>query len=378
MRIQRLLRLHALALAAACHCGPAHVAAPAAPEAAPAAEVECPRAGDGAEPLDAAFQGFEHAYDAARYEEALACAREASRLAPDDPMAHLDRATALDALGHTELAQQAYDRALALAPDDPEALRAAADFLVRLGTDDALETAVLHARRARDAAVDAPQGAELAAIEAQAANILGRSAQALQAAESGLAFDVDNAGAALERAVALVELLRFDEARPAIARARSMDPSSARAVWYSGLLAERDGREAEAHAAFAEATRLDPEAYPAPPVVDAGEFSRVIADEVARLAEDARRDLAACRLSVQEVPDLADLRSGEPTLSPTIVGLFRPGEEGQPDAIVLYRRNMLRIAGSREQLEREVRTTLLHELGHRAGRDDDELHDRGL
>jgi predicted Zn-dependent protease with MMP-like domain len=70
-----------------------------------------------------------------------------------------------------------------------------------------------------------------------------------------------------------------------------------------------------------------------------------------------------------------DLSAGDPVLSPTIVGVFRPGE---PDAILLYRKNLLRLAHTKEDLRREVRDTLLHELGHLNGEDDEELRDRGL
>jgi predicted Zn-dependent protease with MMP-like domain len=45
---------------------------------------------------------------------------------------------------------------------------------------------------------------------------------------------------------------------------------------------------------------------------------------------------------------------------------------------VFYRKNLIRFAHSRQELEDQVKITLLHELGHLHGEDDDELRDRGL
>ena len=45
---------------------------------------------------------------------------------------------------------------------------------------------------------------------------------------------------------------------------------------------------------------------------------------------------------------------------------------------MLYRKNLLRFARDRGELTEQVRVTLLHELGHLHGENDDELRARGL
>jgi predicted Zn-dependent protease with MMP-like domain len=45
---------------------------------------------------------------------------------------------------------------------------------------------------------------------------------------------------------------------------------------------------------------------------------------------------------------------------------------------VLYRKNLGRAVTSDKELTDQVRTTLLHELGHLRGEDDEELRSRGL
>jgi predicted Zn-dependent protease with MMP-like domain len=88
-------------------------------------------------------------------------------------------------------------------------------------------------------------------------------------------------------------------------------------------------------------------------------------------------------LETADLPDLADLTAEEPPLAPTILGLFRGapiGEapESEARAIVIYRKNLERAVASRDELVQQIRTTLLHELGHLRGEDDDALRARGL
>lgn len=374
-------------LAVACRCGAPDVTPDAGEERKPATTTaRCPfpvEPDAGVEPSDEArsalaFELFDRALESEQFEVALACAQEAARLAPDDARAHIDRGVALEGLDQFEAARDAYDRALALDPDEPEALRASADFLYRRGSDDALETAVLRARRGRELAAAAAAGAEFAIIEAGALNELGRSAEALSAAEGALVLRDDATEAQVERGVALFELLRFDEARKALEAAAAHGADSAKAAHVLGLLEERDGHEARATELLATATRLDAEAYPAALEMDLARFGELVKAEVARLEASQREALATTDFSWTDLPAVEDLQAGDPVLSPTIVGLFRPGERGARDAILIYRRNLLRVSRNEADLRREVRDTILHELGHLGGADDAELRDRGL
>ena len=77
-----------------------------------------------------------------------------------------------------------------------------------------------------------------------------------------------------------------------------------------------------------------------------------------------------------------DLVATDPPLSPGILGLFRPPPESTSanlrPTILLYRRNLSRAAHNDDELRREVRDTLMHEVGHLNGEDDEQLRDRGL
>ena len=49
-----------------------------------------------------------------------------------------------------------------------------------------------------------------------------------------------------------------------------------------------------------------------------------------------------------------------------------------PSGIVLYQKNLERLVRSREELLREIGVTLVHEVGHFLGLDEEELWERGL
>lgn len=48
-----------------------------------------------------------------------------------------------------------------------------------------------------------------------------------------------------------------------------------------------------------------------------------------------------------------------------------------PDRITIYKNEILKICHSYEDVVREVRTTVVHEVGHHFGIDDERLHDLG-
>jgi predicted Zn-dependent protease with MMP-like domain len=93
-------------------------------------------------------------------------------------------------------------------------------------------------------------------------------------------------------------------------------------------------------------------------------------------------------ISVEPLPGEEDLTSSDPPLSPCILGVFRGTPIGErsvtssadhfPAAIVLYQRNLERFARTREELLEQIGITLLHEVGHLVGLDEEDLWERGL
>lgn len=336
------------------------------------------------------------AFEAGRFEDALAHAEEAVRAdARSVPALHY-RAAALAELGRDAEALEAYDRALARGKDDPELLLGAADFLVGSGGDEepdrelverGLELARRGAKLARKAGED-ELAAELAYVEGTGLNQLGRAGEALERlalAEAGLPDSVD---VLLEQGFALYELCRFPEARRTLERAEALDPEDAWTHHTLGLVAEREGDAEEARRRFARARKLAPEEFPKGIALSPAAFDEAVEAALASLPESVRRYLANVAITVEDLPSGDDLLASDPPLSPAILGLFRGAPYGQkasadpwshfPSSIVLYQKNLERFARSRADLVEQIGVTLVHEVGHFLGLDEDELYARGL
>jgi len=342
----------------------------------------------GLDPLDAARS----AYDSREYDRALSCAAEASAKAPDEPDAHSERGAALSALGRFEEAKLAYARALALDPEHLDSLLGAAHLYgVSLPSSrDNDELAFVYAERGRQLAREAGDGelaAQFALLGAMAANDLGEAQLALERSEEAGEERANDADVAYERAVALFELCRFKEAQEAFTKLLSDDEHGAHAHQHLGLLLEREGKLSEAEAHFRKAHQLSPEDFPPPQLLSEKDFRREVDRALAGLPADMRKDLGGIPVTVEDIPRAEDLLEGDPPLSPTILGLFRGppiGEACSADdgpvcrSVVVYRKNLARAVSSREELEEQIRVTLLHEIGHLRGEDDLELAARGL
>jgi tetratricopeptide (TPR) repeat protein len=346
-----------------------------------------------AAPSALAEEGLD-ALDAGAADRALACAEEALRLAPRLVPALAARAGALAALGRLDDARLAYARALAVDPDAPEALLGAAELFVRRtgNARDALETGLEYAVRGVRAALrpqheDRDLAARLELVAGMAENDLGRSQLALAHLDRAVAARPADPDALYERGVALYELCRFEDAQRAFEKALAISPDDPWALHQLGLLAERRGDARRADALLAKARKLAPEEFRPDLGVDESAFAAEVAAAVTALPEAERRTLRSVPLELRDLPDADDLLAVDPPLSPSILGLFRGPAEDEPCAasdgpacrvIVLYRKNLVRFARDRRELSDQVRVTLLHELGHLHGENDNELRDRGL
>ncbi len=350
----------------------------------------------GGDPADALLDAAAEAFDDGRFEDVLARAEEALRASPASVPALHYRAAALAELGRTEEALEAYDRALARGRDDPELLLGAAEFLVGVGGEDepdrelverALDLARRGERVARRAG-DRGLAAELAYVEATGLNQLGRAGEALERLALAEAELPDSVDVLVEKGFALYELSRFAEARRALERAVRLDPDDAWAQHTLGLVAEREGDAEEARRRFARARKLAPEEFPKGVALSPEAFDGAVEAALASLPEAVRRYLSNVAITVEDLPSDEDLLAADPPLSPAILGLFRGAPYGQkasmdpwshfPSAIVLFQKNLERFARSRADLVEQIGVTLIHEVGHFLGLDEDELYERGL
>lgn len=158
-------------------------------------------------------------------------------------------------------------------------------------------------------------------------------------------------------------------------------------AWYGvGLAAEEQGDEPGKVAAWLEARRLDLESPLDATLarLDEDQFAEVAEAALEELPERARDLLEDVPILVADVPSEEDVRDG---LDPRILGLFSGaaypdhssvGGAPQLTQILLFRRNLERVADDVDELRDEIRTTLIHETGHFFGLSEDELHEMGL
>ncbi|HET7502642.1 MAG TPA: metallopeptidase family protein [Kofleriaceae bacterium] len=332
----------------------------------------------------------------AQYAAAWTCADRAGDLSPTSVEAQHLRGAALAAMGREQEAQVAYGLALALDPDDPETLRAVADFYIngkgergrdalRLG----LELAQRGSRRAEARRRrNPPLVADLAVLEAQALNDLGRSDEALARIGAALRIAPGRGDALHEKGVALFDLSRFAEAKAALQKALGIQPEDAYTHQMLGLTLEQLGDARGAEAELLRALELAPTELTRPVLIPVGEFQKEVDGVVASLPAERRARVRAIRIEVADLPDPADLAAVTPPFPPTILGLYRgpvghaasvpPAAGDEPVSIVLYRKNLARAVKTRTELSEQIRDTLLHEIGHLEGLDEDDLRRRGM
>jgi predicted Zn-dependent protease with MMP-like domain/Flp pilus assembly protein TadD len=342
--------------------------------------------------VDAAAELFE----AEELDAAIARAEAALALSPRSVPAHHYRAAALAELGRVDEAREGYERALAIGRDDVELLHGAADFYVNVAQDvegdrELLERGLDLARKGfRLARKDGDRELEgtFALLEAAALNGLGDAAAALARLDIAAERLPGSVDVLLERGFALYELCRFDDARAALRAAERADPDEPWTQHHLGLVAERRGDVEDARRLFARARALAPDEFPTPIALTHEAFDAAVEAALAAMPESVRRYLSNVAITVEELPSDDDLLASDPPLSPSILGLFRGAPWGQkvsmdpwshfPSSIVLYQKNLERFARSRKELVEQIGITLIHEVGHFLGLDEDELWERGL
>src|SRR3954449_7906014 len=230
--------------------------------------------------LDEANKQIEHT----QYGAAWTCADRAGDLLPTSVEAQHLRGAALAALGRDQEAQLAYQLALALDPDDPETLRAVADFYIngkgergrdalRLGLELAQRgSRKAEARRRRNP----PLVADLAVLEAQALNDLGRSDEALERVDAALRIAPGRGDALHEKGVALFDLSRFADAKTVLQKALAIQPDDAYTHQMLGLTLEQLGDARTADAELTRAHELAPNDLTRPVVIPTPEFQKEV------------------------------------------------------------------------------------------------------
>ncbi len=334
------------------------------------------------------------AFERGDFQRSLERAEAAAAAEPRSVPARHYRAAALAELGRLEEARRSYEEALRIDDGDVDLLLGAADFYVNVLQDpepdrECLERGLDLARRgSARSRRDRELAAEFALLEGVALDQLGEPRRALSRIEAALDAMPDDVDALLERGFALYELCRFDDARGQLHDVLRRAPDEAWAHHTLGLIAERQGDLREAEKRFARASKLAPEEFPKPVHLSPEAFDAAVEDALRSLPDPIRRYLANVAIAVEDLPADEDLLGSDPPLSPAILGVFRGAPLGHkqsmdpwshfPSSIVLYQKNLERFARDRKELVEQIGITLIHEVGHFLGLDEEQLWERGL
>lgn len=294
------------------------------------------------------------------------------------------------AAGDVEGARERLEAALAADAEDAAALLALAEVL--LCDLDRPEAALELLTRGRAAlgALDQERALDALWVEATACAQLDDVARALELHEAALGLSPGDAWHLSGKGQRLFDLARFDEARDVLARARAAfalaGDEDAATHYYEGCLLERDDRVGDADVRFARAEELDPDAFPRPIRLSKKAYDRVVEEALASLPDEFQRHLKNVIVQTVDVPPADMLR--QTGHDPLLLGLYEGvsvageyedhGPARQPPRVSLYKRNIEKSGATRDEVVEQVRITVLHEVGHHLGYDDEGLDEIGL
>jgi predicted Zn-dependent protease with MMP-like domain len=156
------------------------------------------------------------------------------------------------------------------------------------------------------------------------------------------------------------------------------------------LVLEHRAQLEQAERLFAQAASVAPEMYPLPVRMELDEFERVADQAVQSLPRKVRGYVGHCPILIEDLPSL-ELVAAE-NISPQVLGLFMglpataPGasptlgtaQRLDVDRIVLFKRNLEKVAATRDELVEQIQITVKHEIAHYLGMDEEEVERLGL
>ncbi len=246
------------------------------------------------------------------------------------------------------------------------------------------EEEALHALKMDETSADALEVLAAALVDQE------RYDDALPVIELALTFLPDDASLLVDRGICLVGTYRFQEGEALLAAVSEAHPELPDAYYWRGVARDMRGDLDGAAPFYARAVELDPDCFFAPTRVARDAFDKIVQEAIAELPEEFRTHLhSEVPITVSDFPsaEMARGEEDEESLSPLILGLFvgqAVNEKGVftsgslPPMVFLFQRNIERVARTHDEFVEEVRVTLLHEIGHYMGLDEEELAERGL
>lgn len=188
------------------------------------------------------------------------------------------------------------------------------------------------------------------------------------------------------RGEALFNLGRFEEARQALEPLTTEDFDDPMLYYLLACLAERRGEDEAAQRLFETSNRLNPKDFAVPVPLTEEEATSIYEQCMVELPDAIAWHLKEVPIYVNSLPSDELIHSTDPPIDPLVLGLFVGQPHGAVESswasdqprILLFHKNIAKIAGDIEVIEDELRKTLFHEVGHFLGFDEDQLEEMGL
>lgn len=323
----------------------------------------------------------DRAYENGDFERALDLYRKVLADAPFSADAWHGVGLSLWALGHFDDALKAFNQSLHHNPDlTLAALDKAALLTDELGDHRAAlrvcDKILLKPLAANDAA-------EARFVAARAHFRSGNDPAAMEMLEQALELRPRDLEILLWKGHAQFETGDYEAARQTYELALQVEPDDAQAHYDYGLVLEKLGETRAANAEFARAHDLDPSAFHLPARITEKDLARIVESVLEELPVEFQEVIKEVPVLIEDFPSRELVVSSR--LTPQILGLFtgnvhqyRLSGAPYPTAIILYKRNLEKIARTRRDLEHEIRITLLHEIAHYLGFNEEDMEDLGL
>jgi len=310
------------------------------------------------------------------------CAKQVLAEYPQDAEALTLLGTGLRLAGELPEALALFEKAHGLEPGYPEPALSAAELHIDFTGD--WEAAlrygmkVLYMGEARP-----PDKAVAHLVRAEGWLGLDSAESALEELDQVPPADRRNPDQAYTRGRCMYELRRDDEAFEALAEAIELREDHADAHYALALIHQARSEFEEMVWEFRRVLEIEGELPLAPHAMSRDGFAALAEQALAELPEDLREQLRDVAVVVEDRPSAALVEDG---VDPRLLGLFDglpypdkgSGVARGPDRIVLFQRNLEAFCRDTQEIEREIRTTVIHEAGHFFGMDEEELARRGL
>jgi predicted Zn-dependent protease with MMP-like domain/Flp pilus assembly protein TadD len=163
--------------------------------------------------------------------------------------------------------------------------------------------------------------------------------------------------------------------------AKNQDATKADAYHLLGRIHEAREERAEMIAAWQEVRKLDAASTDGPVTMSEDEMERVASETLAELPEDVAKKLEQVPIMIDDAPSEDLVGDG---LDPRALGVFNGASMAEVGVtptvtnIMLFKKNLERMASDLDHLADEIRITVLHETAHYFGLEEDDLEKIGL